>query len=303
MPRLFLAALVAASALLAGGCDADARRTDEAEANTVELDLGPPGPTVEVPGLDALAHRPLLRLDWGLAELIDIVVYEDGLVLVADDDARRQQFLSANIGPGAAAAMAKQVVAGGFFRLPHYGPNDCMISDLSSARLLVRDGARWHQSTYYGIGLDGVAACSGRSTVAPDRLGRDRPNEPPPPDKYSPPAFTRAYVRLANFKLTDPSPWQPEAIRIHIDDLDCASASPWPVGVRRPDGDAKVSDLIGHYCLVPGDQAAELHAFARGESRPGPSQPKGRGPFNAFDVYPAEEYLDKVVEALRRAAR
>jgi hypothetical protein len=113
----------------------------------------------------------------------------------------------------------------------------------------------------------------------------------------------RAYVRLANFKLTDPSPWQPEAIRIHIDDLDCASASPWPVGVRRPDGDAKISDLIGHYCLVPGDQAAELHAFARGESRPGPSQPKGRGPFNAFDVYPAEEYLDEVVEALRRAAR
>jgi hypothetical protein len=175
----------------------------------------PRSPVVEVAGLDALVHKPLLALverdPW-----LDVV--GSGRAVVRPLRGRARHLRTAGAGPSgrrqktarlsreAALAIARGVVDDSLAGWPAW--TACTNgSDQPTTTLLAREGTRWRRVSVYGMGR------------AMPELGA-----PTPP----PAGFERMHARLRAFDAPDAEAWRPEQLEIMLGVFDHApGAATW----------------------------------------------------------------------------
>lgn len=201
--------------------------------------------SVEVDGLEPLAHRPLLVLTeenpYLMVDGSDVprlVAYEDGLVLF--DGGRR----SVQLTPERVREFVAQVAAPEFLALPVL----TRVRDrggLPTVHIGLRLGTRWKYAAVYGIPL-GILVL--------------RDGEPPP---EGPPGFMAAYGKVLQFDAPEAKPWTPETIEVMLWDFSHSrDESPWPADVPAPPADwvpPPMGKIRKH--LMPGSHEAALTKF------------------------------------------
>jgi hypothetical protein len=285
--RHVLVLLIAASACTPRRAGGDT--TGQPDASTMTRPAPPepskPGPSLEVPGLDALAHQPLVvlieRNPWlnviG-SDVPTLALYEDGLVIYHRVKDHHAEALQAQLGKGGAQAMATELVGLGFFELPLYA-SVAHATDQPTVDVYLRSGTRWHLASVYGIGRDGKATHG---------------------DGEPAPAFARAYQRLATFEAPGAVPWKPEQIEVMLWGFEYAKeAKPWPATIPRPPASVKPSKNGVYKHFLDGKYDAAVHAFQA--TLPGTTAVELNGSKWSFGYrrrIPEEDYLWKVRQAL-----
>lgn len=280
-----LIALVACTSRSAGDGAPPSSSASAGHVSTATPSARPPGPTIEVAGLDGLRHRPLIQLvernPWLMVIGSDVptfVLYEDGLVIFRKGDERRGEHMRADLGRAGAAALAGDIARSGFFDLPR-STSVAHATDQPTVQVLVRDGLRWHLASVYGIGRDGKAL-HGNEEAAP--------------------AFTRTYRRLVTFDAPKAAPWNPEQIEVMLGDFSYAGSSvPWPSAIPRPKApiQAPANGVFKHF--IDGKYEDDVRALqAKARDTTAVEIDGHKWSFGYRRCVPEEEYFYKVERAI-----
>lgn len=178
--------------------------------------------SVEVDGLDALPHRPLLVLTeenpYLMVDGSDVprlVAYDDGLV-VFDGGQRSVQLTPLHV-----RSFVETIATPEFLALPVL-TRVRERGGLPTVHIGLRLGARWKYAAVYGIPL-GILVL---------REGEAAPQGPA--------GFMRAYADLLAFAAPEAAPWTPESIEVMLWDFSHAGDErPWPADVPAPPSDWK----------------------------------------------------------------
>lgn len=179
--------------------------------------------TIEVDGLDALTHKPLVVLTeldpWRTVIGSDVpttVLYEDGTVVSHRGTGNATYAWTARA-PQAVNALARRIASSDVMTLPVRW-SVLAATDQPTVRLLVRSGSRWKYTEVYGIRRDGKPAIT--NNAAPD----------------APSTFVDAYRALLDFEVDGAVPWTPEQIEIMLWDFSHTKKRPrpWPREIPTP---------------------------------------------------------------------
>jgi hypothetical protein len=215
-----------------------------------------PTPTVAVPGLDGLAHRPLFALDvvdpWTIDsnEIPSFALYEDGLVLFLDGGVLQEGYVP----PWQAAAFADDVAGHGFADL--LDQYDCSTgTDQPVVTISARSQGRWRVSSAEGVRLERA------------------------PGQVPPTAWVFALREALAMRPEGALPWEPDvevrlrdSLHAHhppqddIPHVAVPNAPPWPTDVPRPPPGFRVPASEAYAYTVDGAFAASLYSFLEGHS-------------------------------------
>lgn len=254
--------------------------------------------SVEVDGLDALEHRPLLVMGAGgpfsrpcedVHEASQLAftrgrfaLYDDGLVIFTRTTAASCAEVEAHVGPGRAKALVDSIFDAGFADVAPVSEANC--SDAPGVFIEARRGATWHRAAVEGL----------------DRFGTHTCRSYDPTD----PTFIVVLRALTFFDAADAVPWVPREVAIGLwpsepypPDL-VRRAVPWPAGLPPPKIVPGARRVVQYY------DSSVLAAAQSAISPLGNSFVVLDGKTWAYgceqDVLPEHEYLERVTASLRR---
>ncbi len=201
--------------------------------------------SVEVDGLDALPHRPLLVLTEENPHLMvdgsdvpTMVIYDDGLVVFHGGQH------SVTLKPAEALRLVEAIATPEFLALPVL-TRVRERGGLPTVHIGLRLGTRWKYVAVYGVPLGIVVLNEG---------------EPMP---QGPVAFMRAYADLLAFDAPGSAPWTPESVEVMLWDFSHAhDQRPWPADVPAPPSDWLPGGTRHH--ILAGSHEPALHRFLDG---------------------------------------
>jgi hypothetical protein len=237
--------------------------------------------TYSVPGLDALAHKPIVMLDdmnaWhGTPETLpQLTVYEDGKAIIVYPEPAGPRIEEGTVADP--RGLARRVG----HDLSALDPRitTTRATDQPEVTVFVRAGTLWRAVTVVGFRGNGALVRAG--------------TEPPA-------AFVSAYEELADIVPKDARPfaWSDFVVTLYDDDVPSHAPTAWPADVPAPPSDL-VPDArwVGRprsYDLH-GDAGASLHRFARQLQGFGAKTPTGeRVSLSVHVAIPSNDYVEKV---------